>query len=105
MEQIEAEMEELSDLSMRTGAAITGGHFDEAERLCDELHSRYADQIDHIERRAELFEARGDLAKALLWHRKALLFAQTHEGFEEEGHEAKRDKIAALERQQSVITP
>lgn len=104
-EQLEAEMAEITDLSNRTGAAIAAGQLDEAQRLCDELRDRYADQIDHVERRAELFEARGDLTTAILWHRKALLFAQTHEGFDEEGHQARRDKIAELDRQRSTVTP
>lgn len=95
-EQVEAEMAELNDLSRRTADAIAARDYTEAERLCEELRARYVDQIDHIERRAELLEARGDLPEALQWHRKALLFAQTHAGFDEEGHEVRREKIAAL---------
>ena len=94
--QIAAEMEELNDLSNRTSAAISAGQFDEAERLCDELRDRYADQIDSLDRRAELFEARGDLEAALLWRRKVLLFAQTKEGFEEASLAAKRQDIEVL---------
>lgn len=95
--QVVAEMEELNDLSNRANAAIHARRFDEAERLCNELRDRYPDQIDALDRRAQLFEARGDTQAALLWRRKVLLFAQSKEGFDDEALEGMREDIAALE--------
>lgn len=96
-EAIVAELKVLDDLSNRTNERIKAGDFDEAEHLCDELERRYPDQIDSLDRRALLHEARGDTSAALLWRRKALSFAETKGGFDEESLDWMRQQIAAVE--------
>jgi tetratricopeptide (TPR) repeat protein len=96
-EQVLDEMNALDALSNQTNDAIKAGRFDEAERMCDELQRLHPDQIDALDRRALLAEARGDLDAALAWRRKCLAFAQTKDGFEDASLDWMREQIAALE--------
>jgi tetratricopeptide (TPR) repeat protein len=75
---------DLDDLSNSVVDLIKGGQLDKAESVCHELLSRYPDQIDGIERLAEVYEARGEKEKAAQAYRKAAHLAQANPGFDHE---------------------
>jgi tetratricopeptide (TPR) repeat protein len=74
----------LDLLSNRIGDLIRDGNFEEAEQAVRELKRRYPDEIDWIERAADLYEARGDDKKAAEHYRMAAEFMRTHPGFDAE---------------------
>jgi len=96
-EAVLAEEQELNDLSNSVLPLIKAGKLDEAEGICDELERRYPDQIDGLERRARVFEARGDRKQAALYFRKALAHAKARDGFEEESCKWLQDHADALD--------
>ena len=57
-----AELEELSNGILNL---IDAGELEEAERQCSELHRRFPQEIDWIERTANVAEAMGDTARAI----------------------------------------
>jgi len=79
-----AHLDDLDILSNSVVDLIKEDRFDEAEKTCHELLSRYPDQIDGIDRFAELYEARGDKKKAAQYYRKAAEFAKNNPGFDQE---------------------
>jgi tetratricopeptide (TPR) repeat protein len=88
---------ELDDLSNSVVDLIKEGQLDKAEAVCHELLSRYPDQIDGIERLAEVYEARGEKQKAAQSYRKTAHFAQTHSGFDQELIDSYLSKAKKLE--------
>lgn len=52
--------------------------------ICQTLMKQYPDQIDGLQRYAELWEARGDKHKAAEYYRKAAAFAQQTGDFAQE---------------------
>jgi len=85
LEEFNDELDRLEDMSNSVPDLLRRGRLDEAEQVCEELRRSYPDQIDWIERLAEVFEARGEHGKAAEYYRKAAGFARTHDGFDEEG--------------------
>jgi tetratricopeptide (TPR) repeat protein len=84
MEQIQAEIEELNDLSNRAGELTRQGNLEEAERIGHELLKRFPDQMDGIERLADVYAARGESAKAAQYYRKAAYFAEHGKDYDPE---------------------
>ena len=95
-----ADLDELDSLSNSVVDLINDGRLDEAEKVCHELLSRYPDQIDGIDRLADVYEARGDNKKAAEYYRKAAAFAATHPGFDQEGIDWYLSKAKRLESEQ-----
>ena len=79
-----ADLDELDMLSNSVVDLIKEGRLDEAEEVCRKLLSRYPDQIDGIDRLAEVYEAQGENEKAAEYYRKAAEFAQSNPGFDPE---------------------
>ncbi len=75
--------DEIDQLSNRVPDLIRQGRLDEAEAICHELARRFPDQIDGIDRLAEVYEARGLAKQAAEQYRKAAAFAASHDGFEQ----------------------
>ena len=96
-EELCAELDELDGLSNRANDLIHAGQFDEAAAACDELARRYPDQIDFLDRRAQLLAARGEKTLAAQYYRKALAFAQSRDGFDEGRLTQLREQADALD--------
>ena len=78
-----AEVTELDDLSNSALDLIQQGRLEEAEKLCRKLQDRYPDQVDALERYAQLYEARGDWKQAADSYRQAAEFARRSSGFDD----------------------
>jgi hypothetical protein len=87
----------LTNLSNRALDLIRAGKLDEAEQACRQLMQRYPEQIDGLQRTAMLLEARGDKAGAADHLRRALILAQSQDGFEPETFDWMQEQIARLE--------
>lgn len=74
----------LDRLSNSVWELIEKNKLDEAEAVCRRLSKEYPDQIDGIHRLAQVYEARGERAKAAEYYRKAAEFARTECGFDQE---------------------
>ena len=74
----------LDNLSNSIVDLITADQLDEAQKLCHDLIANYPDQIDGLDRMAEVFEARGDKKTAAQYYHKAAAFAQTMPGFDQD---------------------
>ena len=95
-----ADLDALDNLSNSVVDLINDGRLDEAEKVCHELLSRYPDQIDGIDRLADVYEACGDKKRAAEYYRKAAHFAGTHPGFDQEGIDWYLSKATRLESEQ-----
>jgi len=73
---------ELDQLSNSVFYLINKGKLDEAEAAANKLLKEYPDQIDGLHRLAQVYEARGDKAKAVEYLRKSVEFAESEEGFD-----------------------
>ncbi len=78
------ECEEIDNLSNSVLDLIKDGRFDDAEKTCNELLNRYPDQVDGLERFAMVFEARGEIEKAIEYYKKTADFACSEKGFDPE---------------------
>jgi tetratricopeptide (TPR) repeat protein len=96
----EADIDNLDMLSNRVADLINEGELDEAEKVCHELLSRYPDQIDGIDRLAEVYVARDDKKKAAEYFRKAAFFAQNNPGFDQEAIDWYLSKANRLESEE-----
>lgn len=95
-----ADLDDLDMLSNSVVDLIKEGRLDEAEEACHELLSRYPDQIDGIDRLAEVYEARGEKKKAAEYYRKAAAFAKSRPGFDQEGIDWYLSKAERLESEE-----
>jgi tetratricopeptide (TPR) repeat protein len=78
--------DDLDDLSNRANDLIREGRWDEAETVCQQLEERYPEQIDAVDRRGQLYEAKGAFPEALHWARLALARSKADPtGFDQEG--------------------
>jgi hypothetical protein len=80
--------------------------FDEALAVCERLRVEFPQVIDWLDRSALVHEARGDLALAIDFNRRALAFTEQpdqRDGFDEDGRDYFRDKIAELEARMAAV--
>ncbi len=87
----------LCRLSNRVVELVNAGRLDDAEQAWEELNSEFPDEIDSIERKAMLLEARGNHRDAASYYRRAAQYTRTHEGFESETTEYYDQQAARLE--------
>lgn len=96
--QVESDYDQLDERSNGVLALIKRGRLDEAEAQARDLLQRYPDVIDGLSRLAAVYEAKGDKAKAVEYHRKAAVFAETNDGYDPEIAMDHREAAARLER-------
>lgn len=85
---------------------IAAGDLDRAEQVCQRLLTEYPDMIDGLRRTARVAQEKGDLPRAIEFHRKAAHFARTHEWFDPEipeEHDAQADKLEAQLRREAQV--
>ncbi len=90
----------LDDLSHSVIDLIRERQFGDALKACRRLLDEFPEVVDGLDRHATVYEAMGEFAQALDHYQRALDFTQPPEqqdGFDEEGREWRREKIAALE--------
>ena len=73
---------DLDILSNKVNTLINQGKLDEAEQACQQLKEEFPDQIDWIDRYAQLFKAQGENDKAADYYNKAANFAKKEGGFD-----------------------
>ncbi len=78
---------DLDDLSNQVPDLIEKEDFDKAERVCQSLLQQFPEQIDGLQRFAEVFEAKGNNLKAAEYYRKSAEFANQANGFDNESVE------------------
>ena len=98
----ESYMDDLDMLSNSVMDLISSGDLDAAEKVCNELLSRYPDQIDGIDRLAEVYEARDNKKMAADYYRKAAVFAQNNPGFDQESIDFYLSKAKQLESENNI---
>jgi tetratricopeptide (TPR) repeat protein len=76
---------ELDQLSNSVVDLIAQNKLDEAEAVSHRLLVDYPDQIDGLDRLAQVYEARDEKEKAIEYYRKAADFAKSMPGFDQEG--------------------
>ncbi len=74
---------ELDQLSNSVIDLIEENRLDEAEAVSHKLLAQYPDQVDGLNRLAQVYEARGEKSKAAEYYRKAADFAKSNEGFDQ----------------------
>ena len=97
-----ADLDDLDNLSNSVVDLIKERRLDEAEKVSRELLSRYPDQIDGIDRLAEVYEARGNNKKAAQYYRKAAAFAKSNSGFDQEAIDWYLSKANRLESENNM---
>jgi len=97
-----ASADDLDNLSNSVVDLIKERRLEEAEKVCRELLSRYPDQIDGIDRLAEVYEARGNNKKAAQYYRKAATFAKSNSGFDQEAIDWYLSKANRLESENNM---
>lgn len=103
LRSIAAEMEhkanEIARLCALAVDGIAAGRFDEASDVCDRLEREYPEEVDGLELRAQIHEARGHTVAAAQTYRRALDFtlAREHFDLDEELRDSYRGHIARLE--------
>lgn len=75
---------ELDQLSNSVVDLIAQNKLDEAEAVSRKLLVDYPDQIDGLERLAQVYEARDEKEKAVEYYRQAVNFARSMPGFDQE---------------------
>ncbi len=75
---------ELDQLSNSVVDLIGQNKLDEAEAVSRRLLANYPDQIDGLERLAQVYEARDEKEKAVEYYHKAVNFARSMPGFDQE---------------------
>jgi len=75
---------DLDKLSNSVVDLIEENRLDEAEAVSRRLLADYPDQIDGLNRLAQVYEARGEKSKAAEYYLKATNFAKSMPGFDQE---------------------
>jgi len=75
---------ELDQLSNSVVDLIAQNKLDEAEAVSRKLLVDYPDQIDGLERLAQVYEAQDEKEKAVEYYRQAVNFARSMPGFDQE---------------------
>lgn len=89
--------DEIDELSNQVPELIRAGRFEDAETIGLELLNRFPGQIDGFERLANVYEARGEIKKAIEYYRKAATLAAMTEGFDQETINWLSDEAQRLE--------
>ena len=71
--------------------------FTKAEEACERLLKEYPDLAEGLERYAQLYEAKGEIAQAIEYHQKALKFIQNHSDYTVEAIDRTKQKISRLQ--------
>lgn len=90
--------DEIDQLSNSVLDLIKEGRLDEAEAVCKQLSKRYPDQVDGIERRAMVEQARGNYSQAAQYYLEAAAFIQGKPGFDPEMQDWLRQMAADMEQ-------
>ena len=88
---------DLDKLSNSVVDLIKQNKLDEAEAVCRKLSTDYPDQIDGLDRLAEVYEARGEKRKAAEYYRKAADFAKAMPGFDQKSVDRYLSHISRME--------
>jgi tetratricopeptide (TPR) repeat protein len=99
--------DDLDELSNGVVDLIDVRRFDDALGACQRLLTEYPEVVDGLERSAMVHEARGDFALAIDYYRRALAFTERpdqRDGFDEDGREYFREKIADLDHRTRLPT-
>ena len=100
------ELDLLERLSNGVIDLIERGHLDEAERNCLELETRFPDQIDWMERSAAVYEARGQVDRAIEHYRRCLTHIDRHpHDFDSDTRERYQSQIDRLRHPAPVVKP
>jgi Flp pilus assembly protein TadD len=95
--EIENEMYELDRLSQLATELTNAGRFDEAAEICDRLVREQPEEVEGLELRARLHEARGELVLATQTYRQALDFTLARDHFDDATRDFYREQVARLE--------
>ncbi|MCI5159653.1 MAG: hypothetical protein D3906_14745 [Candidatus Electrothrix sp. AUS1_2] len=98
---IDPDEELLLTLTNAVPDFIEKGDLAAAERICNVLLKEYPDQIEGLQRSAEVCAAQGKLATAIEYYDKAIEFMKTYpEGFDSESiawHQEQKEKMLAAQ--------
>jgi tetratricopeptide (TPR) repeat protein len=75
---------------------IDAGRLDEAEEAAHRLLHDYPEVHDGHERLGMVYEARGDMPRAIEMYQRALDFTLEHDGYDEEARDWYREKLTDL---------
>jgi tetratricopeptide (TPR) repeat protein len=89
--------DDLDELSNQVVHHVDNGDIAAAEAAWEKLNEKYPDEIDPLDRKAIILEAKGEFRLAAEYYRKTAEYARTHDGFEEEGIEYFMAKARKLE--------
>jgi tetratricopeptide (TPR) repeat protein len=92
-----ADDDDLDELSNRVVDHVHNGDIGAAEAAWEELNEKHPDEIDPLDRKAIILEAKGEFRLAAEYYRKTAEYARTHDGFEKEGIEYFMAKARELE--------
>jgi tetratricopeptide (TPR) repeat protein len=95
---IELDGDDVDELSNHALGLIQDRKFAHAETACRTLQEKWPDQVDGLERLAQLREAQGRREEASKLFREAAAFADSHSGYDPEGIAWYRDQAERLER-------
>lgn len=89
---------DLDDLSNSVIDLLDAGRLDEAEAACHELHRRYPEMIDWLDRTAMVYERRGNRKMAAEYYRRCIQFTLDYpDGFDDDSRRWMRAKVATLD--------
>jgi tetratricopeptide (TPR) repeat protein len=91
--------DDLDELSNQVVDHVHNGDIAAAEAVWEKLNEKYPDEIDPLDRKAIILEAKGEFRRAAEYYRKTAEYARAHkdDGFEEEGIEHFMAKARELE--------
>ena len=90
---IECDIDELSNSVIDL---IESKDYDKAKETCRKLQEEYPDQIDGIERFSSVYEAEGNIEKAVEYYLKTVEFMRNNPGFDDEGIKFYEEKALEL---------
>ena len=88
---------DLDKLSNSVVDLIEENKLDEAEAVSHRLLADYPDQIDGLNRLAQVYEARGEKGKAGEYYRKAVDFAKSMPDFDQESVDWYLSEVSRME--------
>ena len=90
-------LDEIDILSNSVVDYIDVKDYTRAEEVCARLLKEYPDLADGLERYAQLYEAKGEIAQAIEYHQKALKFIQNHSDYTIEAVNWTKQEIERLQ--------